>query len=281
MPEEVGYLATILLSEIFIDDDLNEGRGKISPADVVDLAKDIDINGLIQPVILAKLADKTGGKLYRLIAGYRRTVAHIVLGRESIQAIVRPPMTEAEARLLNLSENVQRKNLDMVGEARALKRLKELRISREDVARRLNVSPGWVQVRYMLLDLPELVQTEVATGIIKQTDIRSLHTVMRHEGDARCIAVTKELKEKKLKGCKRVEIKTPLKRETKHQRNKQEILNLMFHIQEFLPNGLYTRVLAWAAGEISDPEVYESIKIYATSLGREYSIPVITETTIG
>jgi hypothetical protein len=40
-------------------------------------------------------------------------------------------------------------------------------------------------------------------------------------------------------------------------------------------NGLHTRSLAWAAGEISDLDFYTSIKDYANEMGIDYIMPNI------
>jgi hypothetical protein len=48
---------------------------------------------------------------------------------------------------------------------------------------------------------------------------------------------------------------------------------LMEHLQEKIGNGLHTRVLAWAAGEISNEDVFQSIRIFADDNGIPYIIP--------
>jgi len=62
------------MSDIYVDEDFN-CRKRITPIDVVDLAKDIKKNGLLQPVIVSIQSDEQqaeNGKSYRLIAGFRR-----------------------------------------------------------------------------------------------------------------------------------------------------------------------------------------------------------------
>ena len=60
----------------------------------------------------------------------------------------------------------------------------------------------------------------------------------------------------------------------KRHRTRGEIFMMLDHIQENLPNGLYTRTLAWTAGEISDNELYVSIHKHDQTYGDgDYRIP--------
>lgn len=87
-----------------------------SKASILELAKNIEAVGLQQPVVLRKLSD---GKLERII-GYRRIEAMKLLDRTSIQAIVLDNVTDSEAMLMMVSENLQRENLNVYDETVAL-----------------------------------------------------------------------------------------------------------------------------------------------------------------
>ena len=163
----------IPLDDIHADAEFN-CRGDILPIDVHDLALDIKERGLLQPVIVSPYTEEqeaeTGYK-YRLIAGFRRFTAHRVIQEKRILCIIRPDMVdEAEARLLNLTENTQRKDLNILQEARALTGLRALGVGEFDIAKRLGKSRGWVQVRCILLKLPEELHQEAAAGLIKLLD---------------------------------------------------------------------------------------------------------------
>lgn len=71
------------------------------------LAADMKKNGLVQPILVRPRTDGPG---YDLVSGHRRHGAAISLGWTSIDAVIRP-MTEEEAYLINLTENVQREDL--------------------------------------------------------------------------------------------------------------------------------------------------------------------------
>lgn len=273
----------IKISDIHMDDDFN-CRGVIAPMDVVDLAKDIEASGLIQPIVVtpydAEMVEKTGFK-YRLLAGFRRTTAHKVLLRtpenkskfSTISASIKEHITESEARFLNLKENVNREDLTILQEAQALSKLKELGVTEVDCANHLNKSRGWVQIRYMLLGLPEQIQNEVAAGFITQSQIRDLYSVFRTAGLEACINETKGIKDAKINGRKH-KIKVKKKdNNSKKRRDRGEILVMLEHIYDGIGPCLGTRTLSWAAGEISENDLYTSIKEEADVIGKLYSIP--------
>jgi len=281
----------IPLNDIHDDDEFN-CRGKITPIDVVDLAKDIARQGLIQPIILApyppeKVAETS--KKYRLIAGYRRYTAFVILSKENeesavkygkIPSIVRSDMVnDTDARFFNLAENLQRSDLNVLQEAKAIEKLKNIGITDYDCAQRLGKSRGWVQIRFMLLGLPKEVQVEVALGNIVQTQIRELYTIFNKAGLEACFAAAKEIKEAKARG--RVISVNPNKnivRNSKHIRKRTEIFMLMENIQgSGIGNGLWTRCLAWAAGEIDDETLYMSLEDYASKNNLRYSRPTQDE----
>jgi ParB family chromosome partitioning protein len=264
------------LTQIYPDEQFNS-RGPIAPIDVVELAKSIEEEGLIQPVVVSPLDDKdprrSEGAIYLLVAGYRRFHAHRVLKRDAIQAIVREKMDEVKCRIINLKENLDRKDLNILQEAKAISRLKELGVGEVNAAECLNKSRGWVQVRYMLLELPDEIQQEAAAGIIRQSDIRLIYSMPDRE--SRLIAA-KKIKESVVRGENKTEARVKAqgkKKSDKKQRNKVEIMQMMEHMQETIGNGAWTRALAWACGEIADYDLFESVKLQADKDGIEYTIP--------
>jgi ParB/RepB/Spo0J family partition protein len=258
------------------DDDSFNCRGKITPIDVIDLAKDIKEHGLHQPIVVSAYDDAKQmmtGKKYRVLAGFRRIMAHRVNDVKTITAVVKPPMSEIEALKVNLSENIQRANLTILQEALAIKRLKEYGVTENDTANQLGMSRGWVQVRFMLLSLPEEIQKEASAGYISQTNIRDLYSLYKKTGDKQQIFESvKRLKEGKERG---QEVKVA---QTKEQilskkciRKRSDIFAMMEHIQESaIGNGPWTRAMAWCAGEISTGQLIISLQKYATYQNIDY-----------
>jgi ParB/RepB/Spo0J family partition protein len=275
-------LKELKISDIHDDESFN-CRGKITPIDVVDLAKDIKENGLHQPIVVSlydTAQQALTGKLYRVLAGFRRLMAHRVNGSTTISAIIKPPMSELEALKVNLSENIQRASLTILQEALAIKRLKEYGLTENETAQQLGASRGWVQVRFMLLYLPEEVQKEAAVGYISQTQIRELYTFYKQTGSKeQLFDVVKKIKEGKERGQKVKVAKT--KEQTlneKRLRPRSEIFAMMEQIQESeLGNGIWTRSLAWCSGEITTGQYFQSLQKYAQSQGLNYTPPEMDE----
>lgn len=257
----------IPLTDIHADAGFN-CRGDIAPIDVHDLAMDIKERGLIQPVVVAPYPPEkvieTSCK-YRLIAGFRRYKAHQVIQLKTIFTIVRPDLVnETEARLLNLTENTQRKELNVLQEARAISSLILLGINEFEIAKRLGKSRGWVQVRSILLKLPKEVHEEAAAGIINQTQIRELYTIYLRDGKDIMFAAIKRVKHSKERGKKSITLnpnKTNLN--VKKRRERVEINQMIERMIENDMVGLHTRALAWTAGQITTAELYTDMEKYA------------------
>lgn len=270
----------ISMDEILFDEDFN-CRGHIVPRDVIELSKDIEANGLIQPVSVVPLTgyrlNANPGKKYLLIAGYRRFTAFKILKRETIAAILRTDMgNESDARFFNLSENIQREQLTIKQEADAIAKLVRLGVTEAEAMKRLGKARGWVQVRFMIVKLPEVVQQEIGAGWLTQSQIRDCYSHFDKHGAAACYEIVKQFKDDKIKGRKgtRKKVKKKVNPNTKHPRSREEIFALQERVYVALKgNSIVTRVLAWAAGEITEGAVQSSLKTWAEDIGEEYRIP--------
>ena len=252
-------ISTIKLSDIFYDEEFN-CRGSITALDVVDLAKDIEKRGLIQPVVVKPYGKN--GYDYLLIAGYRRYMAHRVLKRTVIPAIINNSIAdETEARLFNLSENLQRKELNIYQEAKAIEKLHSLGLGEFDVADRLTKSRGWVQIRFMVLKLPNELQQEIAAGFFSQTQIRDLYSHFSRKGKDAAFQVARDFKDDKIKGRKgtrrKVQEDDP---SAKRHRTRVEIFDMQDQVRDAYGNNIVTRALAWCAGEITTEELQDSLE---------------------
>jgi ParB family chromosome partitioning protein len=146
-----------ILTEL-IDPDPNQPRK--NPGDLSELAASIGQHGLINPVIV-EVADS--GR-YRVIAGERRYSACRRLELTTIPCIVRTVAQQARLEL-QLVENIQRKDLHPVEEARAFKRLMdEFNLTQRDLAARLGKSIPAVNQTLRILDLGNELLAEVQTS---------------------------------------------------------------------------------------------------------------------
>jgi ParB family chromosome partitioning protein len=252
----------IKMADLTADDNFN-CRGKIVPFDVLNLAADIKRQGLISPIVVRPRPE--GG--YAVVAGFRRYYAHKLNKAEVISCIVREHLTEADAKILNLSENLQRKDLNMIQEANAIRGLRLEGLTEQQLADRLGVSRTWVQVRLDLLGLPEEVQKMAAAGIFNQTHIRDLARMSESElieAVHRAKALQSNVNNRELL----VKRKNDPSRAT--ARNRVACFAMQDHIRKHIGNNLATRTLAWAAGEISTVEFELTLKEHGQSVGRKY-----------
>lgn len=277
--------ATILQSEVtvvdilmdkILSDEIFNCRGYIPPSDVLELARDIEKNGLQSPIVVQPFTE-VDGKEYRIVSGHRRYTAYVVNKSERIPAIIKDGLTEKQAFIMNLNENTQRKALNILQEARAVGRLRMMGMTQDEISRALQQSRPWAQVRLYVLDFPEDIQETIGEGWLTQSQIHQIHTLP--EGDDQYKAV-RQIKDAKLaEGTKRlnVSIKKPAKASNlikSRPRKKEEVETLMDHIMTYLDPSFATRCLAWAAGNISTLEVLKDVEAQCLEGGISYSMPL-------
>jgi ParB family chromosome partitioning protein len=100
-----------------------------------ELKKSLDLIGLQQPVVVFPKDDR-----YELIIGQRRLYAAKQLGWKTIPALIRKPTNITEAKIISLSENIQRVRLSPKDMSEACNYLFEKLGSAKAVAEALGVS---------------------------------------------------------------------------------------------------------------------------------------------
>lgn len=273
MGQDVTSIVSLPVAKIWADPDFN-CRGHIAPIDVLDLSKDIDSKGLQQPIsvrnLTAEESQKTGYE-YKVITGHRRHKAFEILKRLTIPCSINNSLSDSDALVLNLGENLHRKDLNIMQEAKALERLKLKGFSTNDVAKNINKSSMWVNIRYMLLELPDVIKEAAAAGYINQVQIKEIHKLGDYKKQ---IDAAKQIKKAKARGEKAPKILKPKRDMFKRKpRDTDDIFFMQAHIQEAVGNSFGTRCLAWAAGEISDLDLYRDVQAIAVAAGITYSIP--------
>lgn len=273
----------IALERLHADEDFN-CRGPILPLDVIDLARSMKgPTGLLNPITVTPYNEQKRletGKDYLIVAGYRRAKAAQINEWSTIPCIIKEGLSELDCRLINLGENLNRKNLNILQEAKALAHLSSL--GQDDVARYLNQSRGWVQVRFYLLTLPPEIQEEAASGLLTQQQIRDLHALT---SNGERFEAVKRIKDARVRGDK-TPVKVKEKKTSiyaKKTRDRGEIFDMMEHIQGAVGNSFGTRTLAWAAGEISSSDLFRDIKEIADEADKPYTPPreVMSQMSIG
>ncbi|MDP3372509.1 MAG: ParB/RepB/Spo0J family partition protein [Candidatus Paracaedibacteraceae bacterium] len=124
-------------------------RKAFDPEKLSDLVDSIRKNGVLQPIVVRKVADQD----YEIIAGERRWRASETAGLETIPAVVLE-CTDAEALQIGLIENLQRDDLNPMEEAEAFLRLaNEHHQTQEEIALAVSKSRSYVANQMRLNNL--------------------------------------------------------------------------------------------------------------------------------
>lgn len=134
-----------------------------------ELAISIKEHGVIQPIIVRNIGNK-----YEIIAGERRYKASALAGLTKIPAIVRN-LDDKESSKVALLENLQRKNLNPVEEARTYQKILELdQMTQEELAKTMGKSQSAVANKLRLLSLTDEVQQALLKEQISERHARTL-----------------------------------------------------------------------------------------------------------
>jgi len=148
-------------------------RLKFDEAGLAELARSIEVRGVIQPVVVRTFDDG-----YQLIVGERRLRAVEKLGRPTIPAVVYDIISNEEAMELTLIENIQREDLNPVEEAKAYYRLMtECNLSAAEVAGKVGKERSTVANAVRLLTLPEEIVQMIYAGSLSAGHARTLLAV--------------------------------------------------------------------------------------------------------
>ena len=259
---------------IYADEDWN-CRGKIQPTKLVELASSIKDHGLQIPVIVWQRDNLPNGYKFLLVAGYRRFFTCTTLLRQTtILATVRTDLTEETARILNFTENLERKDLNILEEAKAVALAFKKDMPIIAVGRALNREAMWVKARRMLLDLPEEAQQAAAIGLFTIEDIKLAHSTSamnRWHLIQQIIEARKEgrsiIRNKKGYRRKRIFVKPKT----------DDIRELMLYLIERRLAGLATKVLLYTLGQMSQEEIHAYIENLVAKRLTEKSVELILE----
>lgn len=137
-----------------------------------ELAVSIKEHGVIQPIIVRKVNDK-----YEIIAGERRYKASALAGLTKIPAIIRE-LDDKESSKVALLENLQRKNLNPIEEAKTYQKILEIdEMTQEDLAKTMGKSQSSVANKLRLLSLSDEIQQALLQDKISERHARTLLNV--------------------------------------------------------------------------------------------------------
>lgn len=132
--------------------------------EIDDLKASIEQHGLLQPIVVSK-----SGSGYKLIAGHRRYLACSLLGWETIPAVVQ---SFKNPKIIQLTENIQRKNLNRIEESAVVWDMKnKLQCPVGALAVHLGKDYYWVKKRIAFHEVREYL---IASETLPVKSIRTL-----------------------------------------------------------------------------------------------------------
>ena len=162
--------------------------GKFQPRKIMDeqslneLTESIKSQGIMQPILVRKIENEK----YEIIAGERRWQASKRAGIDSVPVLVKE-ISDASALAMALIENIQREDLNVIEEARGIKRLiDEFQMTHESAADILGKSRATVSNILRLLNLSEHVQEELLNNKIEMGHARALLSMSLDEQAMLC-----------------------------------------------------------------------------------------------
>lgn len=134
-----------------------------------ELAKSIRQHGIIQPLVLRKVGNK-----YEIIAGERRYKASFIAGLTKVPAVI-IDLNDNESAEVAIVENIQRKNLSPIEEAKSYKKLLDRGyLTQDELASRMGKTQGSISNKLRLLNLSTEVQDALLNNQISERHARSL-----------------------------------------------------------------------------------------------------------
>jgi ParB family chromosome partitioning protein len=172
-----GLPASLLLSDMMPG--AYQPRTRMDEGALYELAESIKAQGIMQPILVRRVAQGEHSGKYEIIAGERRFRAARLAGLDSVPVLVRDVPDEAAAAM-SLIENIQREDLNPLEEAHGLQRLvKEFGLTHEQAAQAVGRSRSAASNLLRLLNLPDPVQTMLMAGDLDMGHARALLALER------------------------------------------------------------------------------------------------------
>lgn len=152
-------------------------RREFNEEALAELARSIQENGLLQPVVIRPAGNRPGADRWELVAGERRWRAITRLGWKQVPAVVRA-VDDRTLLVLALVENLQRSELSVLEEADGFHQLvTEFGLTHQEVATAVGRDRSTVANTLRLLQLPPSVRRLIEAGTLTAGHGRALLAV--------------------------------------------------------------------------------------------------------
>ena len=133
---------------------------------IAQLAESIKAHGILQPLVVHPIAE--GG--YEIIAGENRFRAARKAGLTEIPVIVRNNLSADDISVIQLLENLQRKDLSLADTVAGVTQLVD-KIGTDKASQQLGMSKAWVSKHSRVKDLPKPIREAVVTGRLLDLEV--------------------------------------------------------------------------------------------------------------
>lgn len=165
-------------------------REDYSDAEIVGLVDSIKSKGVIQPIVVRK-----AGNVFELVCGERRYRAAKKVGLKRIPVVIKD-LQDREVLELALIENLQRKDLNPIEEARAYNRLtQEFGLTQLQIAGIVGKERSTVTNIIRLLKLPYSIQSMVKRNEITEGHARAILSL---KNESTMLTMAREIKKRGL-----------------------------------------------------------------------------------
>lgn len=174
----------VRLDTSVIAPDCSQDRREFDMLALNELAASLASIGVKQPLIVRPLRepgidreddkDRFGGALFRLIGGERRWRAAQIAKLALVPCMVQYGLTDADVFVIQATENLQRKNLNLSEQITLCSRAVAM-LTLDGAVERLSMSKPWISMRATMMGFSPEVRELVQTGVVN--DIQIAHSL--------------------------------------------------------------------------------------------------------
>lgn len=160
-----------VLETDLIDNNSFQPREAYEDADQEDIKASIKEKGILQPLLVRRKGDDR----FEVIAGERRLRAARDLALPTVPVVIKENVSDSEAMVLALVENIQRQDLNIIEEAMAFQTLMTgFQLSQDKIAKAVGKDNTTISNTLRLLKLPVEIQQHLKEERISMGHARAL-----------------------------------------------------------------------------------------------------------